>query len=260
MSYYIHTSLVRCENYKDFEDMISKGGCFYLSGYSRKDYYNMSNYSNTFKGFDFDDYYNCGTDAVFLYQVAPTSFVNFLKPEFDVKTKTVTFFENLDKRNKGVRSNPTKMGKFFRKIAPFFNDKQIEFLVNYTVGYFTDNVYEHNIAKGNEIAEIYISEVEKGRNLGDYSCINASCMRRSDWDIHPTKVYATESWELHYLTNKNGDIAARVLVCKEDDAYSYIYASCEHSGNVLKEKLEELGFVDCDTVSKPFDGANLLNI
>ena len=261
MEYCIYTSLVECENYKDFENTISKGGCLSLSYFRKEDYYGTSNYSNTFKGFDFTDYYYpYSASPVFLFQVTSSNLVDFLTPEFDIKTKTVTFYENLDKRNKGVRSNPTKMGKFFRKIAPFFNDKQIEFLVNYTVDYFTDNVYEHNIAKGNEIAEIYISKAERGRNLGDYSCINASCMRYDYWDIHPTKVYATESWELHYLTNKDGDIGARALVCKEDNVYNYIYASCEHSGNILKEKLEELGFVDTDHANKPFDGAKLLKI
>ena len=261
MSYYIYTSLVKCENYKDFESMISDGGCFVASYTPYNSYYDMNSYSNTFKGFDLGDYYYPhGTDKVFLFQVIPSSLVSFLAPEFDVKTKTVTFFENLNKRNKGVRSNPTKMGKFFRKIAPFFNDKQIEFLVNYTVDYFTDNVYEHNIAKGDKIAEIYISKAERGRNLGNYSCINASCMRHSNWNIHPTKVYATESWELHYLTNEDGDIAARALVCKEDNVYNYIYASCEHSGNILKEKLEGLGFTNADYANKPFDGAKLLKI
>lgn len=260
MEYCIYTSLVECENHKDFESMISGDGFLSLGLCPKEGYYATSNYSNTFKGFDYNDYYAPVTNAVFLFQVIPPSLVDFLDPEFDVKTKTVTFFENLDKRNKGVRSNPTKMGKFFRKIAPFFNDKQIEFLVNYTVDYFTNNVYEHNIAKGDEITEIYLSKAEKGRNLGNYSCINASCMRHSDWDIHPTKVYATESWELHYLTNKDGDTGARALVCKEGDVYSYIYASCEHSGNVLKEILKELGFTCADDANEPFDGAKLLKI
>mgnify|MGYP006050399073 FL=1 len=260
MEWCIYTSLVECENYKDFESMISDGSSVSLGYFPKEDYYAISNYSDTFKGFDYDSYYVPVTNAAFLCRVAHSSLVDFLIPEFDVKTKTVTFFENLDKREKGVRSNPTKMGKFFRKIAPFFNDKQIEFLVNYTVDYFTENVYEHNIAKGDEITEIYLSKAEKGRNLGNYSCIHASCMRHSDWDIHPTKVYATESWELHYLTNKDGDIAARALVCKEDDVYSYIYASCEHSGNALKEKLKESGFTNAEVMDEPFDGAKLLRI
>ncbi|WP_173003811.1 hypothetical protein, partial [Parabacteroides distasonis] len=145
-------------------------------------------------------------------------------------------------------------------IAPYFNDKQIEFLVNYVVDYFTDSNYTHHVAKGCDITKVYLSKPESGRYIGNYSCINASCMRHNDWQIHPTEVYATDSWELHYLTNEYGDIGARVLVCRDDDAYSYIYASCERAGDVLKEKLEDLGFVDCDEVHKPFDGAKLLRI
>lgn len=260
MAYYIYTKLVECKNYSNFEDMISNGGCLSISYHFIGNYYDTSNYNNIFKGFDNNDYYDHSSHAVFLYQFIPGSLRNFLDPKFDVKTKTVTFFENLDKRNKGVRSNPTKMGKFFRKIAPFFNDKQIEFLVNYTVSFFAENNYTHHIATGKEIAEIYISKAERGKHLESYSCLNASCMRHNGWDIHPTKVYATESWELHYLTNEDGDIAARTLVCKEDDVYSYIYASCEQSGDFLKEKLQELGFVDTDYANKPFKGAKLLKI
>ena len=258
---YFYTRLVECETYRDFENMISVGNCGFLHSYYRDEDYDVANYSNTFKGFDWKEfYYHSGVPVGFLYQIIPTALINFLTPKFDVKTKTVTFFENLNKRDKGVRSNPTKMGKFFRKIAPFFNDKQIEFLVNYTVSYFGEINYTHNIATGAKITEIYLSKAERGKYLAKYSCINASCMRYNSWSVHPTKVYATESWELHYLTNEDGDIADRALVCKEDDVYSYIYASCEQSGNALEEKLEELEFTGAPDAHKPFDGAKLLRI
>ena len=258
---YFYTRLVGCETYSDFENMISAGNCRFLCSYHSDKYHDVANYSKTFKGFNWEEfYYPTNVTAEFLYQVIPVALMGFLDPKFDAKTKTVTFFENLDKRNKGVRSNPTKMGKFFRKIAPFFNDKQIEFLVNYTVLYFAENDYTHHIATGKEIVEIYLSKAERGGYLDTYSCINASCMRHGKWSVHPTEVYATESWELHYLTNEDGDIAARALVCKEDNVHSYIYASCEQSGNVLKEKLKELEFTDVYDAHKPFDGAKLLRI
>ena len=259
--YYFYTRLVECETYSDFENMISAGNCKFLRSFHRDKCYDVANYSNTFKGFDWKEFYcHNGVPVEFLYQIIPTALINFLTPKFDVKTKTVTFFENLDKRDRNIRSNPTKMGKFFRKIAPFFNDKQIEYLVNYTVSYFAEKDYTHHIATGKEIAEIYLSKAERGGYLDNYSCINASCMRHNKWSVHPTEVYATESWELHYLTNEDGDIAARALVCKEDDVYSYIYASREQSGNVLKEKLKELEFTDVNDAYKPFDGAKLLRI
>ena len=257
---YFYTRLVDCDNYPDFLRVFSQGFYQDTLDYPREGSYNISNYANTFKGFDFDTYYSFDGKTEFLSQIMPGRLLGFLDPEFDVKTKTVTFFENLDKKNRGIRSNPTKMGKFFRKVCPFFGDKQIEFLVNYTVSYLAENNYTHNVATGEEITKIYTSKVERGRYLNTYSCINASCMRHNDWDIHPTKVYATDSWELHYLTNEDGDIAARALVCKEDNVYSYIYASCEQSGDFLKEKLEELEFTDVEEVHKPFDGAKLLKI
>lgn len=260
MARYFYTRLVECDNYNDFEEMISEGFCQTVTYSYRDHYYDMNNYCDTFKGFDYTTFYSPTCDVGFLNRIMTSGLIDFLNPEFNIKTKTVTFFENLDKRDRGIRSNPTKMGKFFRKVAPFFNDKQIEFLVNYTISYFAENNYTYNVAKGDEIAEIYLSKAERGRNIGEYSCINASCMRHSDWQIHPTKVYATESWELHYLTNEDEDIGARALVCKEDNTYSYIYASCEHAGNTLEQKLKELGFDNCEEAYNAFDGAKLLKI
>lgn len=261
MVMFYESGLLGCETYADFKNVISEES-HSIGFYKIEGYYGVSEYSKVFKGFDpdncYDNYAKDGNN--FLRGVCVYNLVYFTSPIFNVQNKTVTYFESEEKRNKGVRSNPTKMGKFFRKIAPYFNGKQIEFLVNYTVSHFTASVYEHKIARGNFITEIYLSRAEAGRNVGDYSCINASCMRHDDWRIHPTRVYATESWELHYLTNEEGDIGARALVCKDDDTYSYIYASCEDAGDVLKEKLEDLGFTDVEDAHNPFDGAKLLKI
>ena len=261
MSIFYKTNLSECETYEEFKKDIGKYG--YSVVYNeREGFYNVEQYSKVFKGFNCEWTYSSYAEYryPFLRDVCFHSLIAFTNPEFNVKNKTVTFFENKEKREKGVRSNPTKMGKFFRKIAPYFNDKQIEFLVNYTVDYFTESVYEHRVAKGYEITKIYLSKAESGRDVGNYSCINASCMRHDDWEIHPTEVYATDSWELHYLTNEDGDIGARALVCKDDDTFSYIYASCEHAGNTLEHKLKDLGFVDCDEVRYAFKGAKLLKI
>lgn len=261
MATFYKSYLLGCETYEDFKDNIDEFNYATWDG-ETGDFYNVSEYSKVFKGFvESQVYINfVSGHCDFLRSVCHYNLLAFTSPEFNAKNKTVTFFESEEKREKGVRSNPTKMGKFFRKIAPYFNDKQIEFLVNYTVDYYTESVYEHKIARGDEISEIYLFRAEGGRNVGDYSCINASCMRYDDWPIHPTKVYATESWELHYLTNEEGEIGARALVCKDDGAYSYIYASCEHAGNILREKLEDLGFINCEEVDKAFDGAKLLKI
>lgn len=261
MAIFYRTDLSECETYKEFKDSIGNY-CYYIVSGEREGFYDTEQYSKVFKGFDSrNSYLNHSEDCcVFLRDVCTYGLVAFTSPEFNVKNKTVTFFESEEKRNKGVRSNPTKMGKFFRKIAPYFNDKQIEFLVNYVVDYFTDSEYTHHVAKGYDIRKVYLSSPESGRDVGNYACINASCMRYNDWEIHPTEVYATDSWELHYLTNEDGDIGARALVCKDDDAYSYIYASCEHAGKTLEHKLKDLGFSDCDEVRYAFKGAKLLKI
>ena len=261
MAIFYKTSLSGCETYEEFKEIIGDFG-YTTTTFKQDGYYDVSEYPKVFKGFDPDGYY-CNIEEnspCFLRVVCYYDLILFTRPEFNVKNKTVTFFESKEKREKCVRSNPTKMGKFFRKIAPYFNDKQIEFLVNYTVDYFTDSIYTHHIAKGKDISNIYLSKTESGRDIGKYSCINASCMRHNDWEIHPTEVYGTDSWELHYLTNEDGDIGARALVCRDDNAYNYIYASCEHAGKTLEHELKDLGFVDCDKVRYAFKGAKLLKI
>ena len=261
MAIFYRSALTKCETYEEFKDNIGGSGYSTVS-YKRDGYYDLSEYSKVFKGFDPYGYYDTdGEDYLYnLRDVCHYNLVFFTSPEFSAKNKTVTFFESAEKREKGVRSNPTKMGKFFRKIAPYFNDKQIEFLVNYTVDYFTDSIYTHHVAKGKDISNIYLSKAESGRGVGKYSCINASCMRHNDWEIHPTEVYGTDSWELHYLTNEDGDIGARALVCRDDNAYNHIYASCEHAGETLEHELKDLGFVDCEKVCYAFKGAKLLKI
>lgn len=261
MAIFYKTSLSECETYEEFKEIIGDFG-HTTNTFKQDGSYDVSEYSKVFKGFDPDVYY-CAIEKnspYFLRNVCYYDLILFTRPEFNAKNKTVTFFESNEKREKGVRSNPTKMGKFFRKIAPYFNDKQIEFLVNYTVDYFTDSIYTHHIAKGKDISNIYLSKTESGRDIGKYSCINASCMRHNNWEIHPTEVYGTDSWELHYLTNEDGDIGARALVCRDDNAYNYIYASCEHAGKTLEHELKDLGFVDCDEVRYAFKGAKLLKI
>ena len=261
MAIFYKSKFTNCETYEEFKDNISGFGYSTVT-YKWDGYYDLSEYSKVFKGFDPYGYYDTDVEnsPYFFRDVYHYNLIFFTSPEFNAKNKTVTFFESAEKRKKGVRSNPTKMGKFFRKIAPYFNDKQIEFLVNYTVDYFTDSVYTHHVAKGKGISNIYLSKTESGRGVGKYSCINASCMRHNDWEIHPTEVYGTDSWELHYLTNEDGDIGARALVCRDDNAYSYIYASCEHAGETLEHELKDLGFVDCEKVRYAFKGAKLLKI
>ena len=261
MAIFYKSRLTNCETYEEFKGNIDGFG-YDTDTYKRDGYYDLSEYSKVFKGFDTDGYYDTDVEdsLYFLRDVCYYNLIFFTSPEFNAKNKTVTFFESAEKRGKGVRSNPTKMGKFFRKIAPYFNDKQIEFLVNYTVDYFTDSIYTHHVAKGKDISNIYLSKTESGRGVGKYSCINASCMRHNDWEIHPTEVYGTDSWELHYLTNEDGDIGARALVCRDDNAYNYIYASCEHAGETLEHELKDLGFVDCEEVRYAFKGAKLLKI
>jgi len=229
----------------------------------RADDFNLENVIKLFPGLDFDTYYKAPPQEVaFLTAYISRSVLVFTAPVFNAKDKTVSYFENQVKKEKGIRTS-SKIGKFIRKVAPYFNDLQVEILTNIILEEFAEHTYTHKIGKTRkDFAEIYMTEAESGRNIGNYACLNASCMRHSFGEFHPTEVYASGDFELHYLMNEFGKIAARTLVCLHDMTYSYPYVSNTMAGIELEAKIRETypDIRKTDEVSDSWDGAKLLKI
>ena len=223
--------------------------------------FNVRTLTKVFKGFEPYDYYYYSNNSRYS-DFFPSTILSFTDPEFDSKTKTVKYFENLSKREKGVKTE-SKIGKYLRKIGPWYNDKQIELLVDF---FITENtVTDYKYMKGEnpeDFEKVYRKKAESGRYLNSYKCLNSSCMRYEFQDLkhHPAYVYGTEDFSIRYLLNENGYSAGRVIVCHKTKEFGPIYASSEVAGDCLKEQVK-LEFPCYGYTDEPdFDGAKLLAV
>lgn len=258
MDYYFYTPAQAYETLEQFKKHSDWDYTLYLS--PRDGCFSAEDMGKAFKGFDFNQYYlDSHIDAFALSGFFSHKLLEFTHPVFDMKEKTVSYFESLDKRTKKIRTS-SKIGKFFRKIGPYYNDKQIEMLVNLTLDMFQEKEYTYHVTTSREgFKEIYTSPVEKGRNLGNYSCINASCMRHEFGRIHPSEIYGTGDFELHYLLNEDGEVAARTVLCTLDQVYTSVYVSNTSAGDKLVEKIKEK-YEDAhydEDAYRPWNGAKL---
>lgn len=221
--------------------------------------FNVRTLAKVFKGFEPYDYHlNNNRYSLFF----PPTILNFTDPEFDSKTKTVKYFENLSKREKGVKTE-SKIGKYLRKIGPWYNDKQIELLVDFIIK--GDTVPDYKYMKGEnpeDFEKVYRKKAESGRYLNSYRCLNSSCMRYEFEGLkhHPAYVYGTEDFSIRYLLNEYGYSAGRVIVCHKTKEFGPIYASSEVAGDYLKKQVK-LEFPCYGYTDEPeFDGAKLLAV
>ena len=88
MATFYKTWLTECETYEEFK--VNIGGTRYnIDTFKQDGYYDVSEYSRVFKGFDLDGYYY--TDAenppCFLARVCHYNLTLFTRPEFNTKNK-----------------------------------------------------------------------------------------------------------------------------------------------------------------------------
>lgn len=263
MSHFFTTPAMRVENKAEIKDIGPSFSHFTdMTSYSnRPDYFNTKNLEQNFKGFYSGNYrwdYNGDYTSYF-----PNDILGFTCPVFESKNKTVSYYESDDKRAREIRTT-SKIGKFIKKIAPYYNDKQVEVLVNIIVEDHEIPDFTYSIAtSAKEIGEVYKTDASSGKYLDHYKCLNASCMRHEyEYQAHPTEVYGSGDFELHYITETDGSIAARVLICVVDNSHAPIYAAYETAGNELKRLIYEnkIGLQDADYYSDPWEGARLLKI
>lgn len=262
MHCYFYTPAMR------YETMVEmKGVSSYSSDVMRLEdssYFDLRKLHNTFKGFEFDTYYYDYDDDVKneLCGYIFGQILQFTNPQFDLSTKTVSYYESLEKREKEVRTT-SKIGKYIRKVAPYFNDKQVEIMVDLILEKFKVPNYTYHFAKtSEEFGEVYRMKPERGSYIGDFSCLNASCMGDKFGSDHPCQAYGSGDFELHYILNEDGRIAARTILCTLDDTYAWIYASSTIAGKYLKTELEKRNndAQSFEDAHRPWDGAKLLKI
>lgn len=258
MARYFYTSAMREETivFGEYQSTMNRP-------YDFNDAVNMDFLEKTFKGYQDGEYYYRYDEGMveLLEKYFYHMILTFTDPEFDEPTKTVSYYESLEKRERRIRTT-SKVGKFIRKIAPYYNDKQIENLVDGILeAYKIPNYTSHVGHTREDFAKVYTMRPESGRSIGNYKCINASCMRdKFGGREHPCSVYGSGDFKIYYLLNEDGRIAARSIVCTKDNVYGPIYVSSKFAGKELEKVLEEKGFIDWDEAHNPWDEARLLKI
>lgn len=261
MTHFFYTPAMRYEEKKQIQEVDPYDVTF--TDYMRRvtpEFFNTKELEKNFKGFVSGECrYDHNSDYVVYF---PSDILGFTKPDFNGNTKMVKYYENADKKERGIKSE-SKIGKYIRKIAPFYNDKQVEALVNIVVEDSIIPDYKYNIGSSRaDFFNAYTDRAERGKYLDEFKCLNASCMRYSFGSNHPSEVYASGDFEIHWLTNDYGQVAARVIICLKDKTYGPIYASHDISGRKLRDLINEYypGIEEAEEQSSPWEGAKLLKI
>lgn len=256
---YYYNSAKEVTNYETFKE-------YHSESYKKQPfegYFNLDDLKKEFKGYEPNElYYVEKMKLRRLFQYFENTIFRFTDPYYDHKTKLINYYKSADDRENEKRTS-MKPGRFFRKIAPFYNDTQIEFLVNILKEEFDVEGELASTESREGIKGIYTAKTVGGGHLSKFKCINASCMRYDNFGkYHPSEVYASGDFTLFYIENAQGLIAARVLYCKENGCCGPIYASSDAYGNLLMEKLkEEHGITyDIDYDNGTWEGAKLLKI
>ena len=261
MTQYYCTNNPKRHTFKEFKDFLSGG---FITLVKEEDCYDISYLTKEFKGFEYDGFYYDQSDYIErLELVTLPQIIRFTCPRYEPTMGMITYFPDKDKRDKGIRSK-TRIGKFIKKVANFYTDQQVEFIVDMIKESYQRHEVTYHVSKEREdFKRIYTAEGIPGGYLGNYSCIHASCMRY-DFDrlsSHPCEVYASGDFEIHWTEDSEGRIGARVLYCIPDESFGYIYASSQATGDQLKELIEASGreFV-CGEDTDEWVGARLLKI
>ena len=226
-------------------------------------YFNLDDLKKEFKGYEPNEFNYIGKLNIYrLFKYFEDNILRFTDPYYDRKTKLINYYKTANDRENEKRTS-MKPGRFFRKIAPYYSDTQIEFLVNILKEELEVTGELRSTESREGIKGIYTAKTVGGGYLNNFKCINASCMRYDNFGkYHPSEVYASGDFTLYYIENAQGLIAARVLYCKETGCCGPIYASSDAYGNFLMEKLKEKYeiFYDIDYDNGTWEGANLLKI
>ena len=166
------------------------------------------------------------------------------------------------------RKSETTFGRFIRKVFPKATDAQVEEFVNYMSKVFVKREFtlhegasraNFKLAYGGKRADtMNIRTTQSRKSLAN------SCMRDKDWgfgSLHPAEVYASGSFKIFWLEDKQGHIAGRVNVYFPEGKAPQAgpcYGVCEASLNLLEAKLDEIGAVRYDNAE--WWGAKLLKI
>ena len=173
----------------------------------------------------------------------------------------VKLWLNQDDRNKGITARRLmKPGKALRHLFPWLSDSQVEFYVDRMRLELGERNYTLKTGKDAETFKaVYIGEqcrMENPRTCTMRKSLANSCMRyenimHRDCDgnmRHPVEAYASGEFEIVYVTDQKGHIAARCVVWMGDGSSDTfkpvpapIYGVCEKSMDMVQDYLDSIG-------------------
>jgi hypothetical protein len=193
--------------------------------------------------------------------------MKLMLPKKASDNESISFFNDYNKYNLGKLKHRTKTspGKFFRKVFPSASDRFVEAFVSFYNNKILFDPDGYILHVGNTKEDFKRSFVNYCRTRGDFSfsggsvSISDSCMRyRFDqFNDHPSVVYASGDFQVATIRTKKGKTRARVLIGIKDGVAmpNRIYASCNHSDQLLKDYLATL-----KTARQEWTGLKLLKI
>jgi hypothetical protein len=185
-----------------------------------------------------------------------------------VSEKGISFYASYRDSLRDRRSETT-YGRFARKIFPKATDAEVEKFSDMLAKKFIKRKFILKEGKKRkDFAHAYGGRRTETLNLVTYSgrkSLANSCMRDNDWgfDAHPAEVYASGDFTIFWLeTPEKGLIGGRVVVYfpkDRDPQAGPCYGVCEHSLDLLEQKLKEIGAVSYGHGSDWW-GAKLLKV
>lgn len=162
------------------------------------------------------------------------------------------------------RYGEAKLGKVLKKMFPMLLDHMVEDIVNeYKVKFLpitAEVQFSDDIVK---VVELPMSS--QRTNFGTTRFMKSladSCMRHG-FDFlkyHPFKAYESGDFEIAYLLDGKGNLAARTILRKSNKSYAPIYTVSFPYGNALKKQLNEKGYISQEEDKLSWVGARLLYI
>lgn len=159
------------------------------------------------------------------------------------------------------RYGEAKLGKVLKKMFPMLSDTDVESIVNeYKVRFLpieSEVMFSENIAT---VCKMPMSAKRTGFNTTRFmKSLSDSCMRYSFSFLryHPMEAYESGDFEIAYLLDEKGKLAARTIVRKSNKTYAPIYTVSLPYGKALSEQLDSKGYFSQEDYKMSWVGARL---
>jgi len=193
-------------------------------------------------------------------------------PNYDENYQdAIVMWPTPESRNKGRSARqPMRIGRALRRMFPALPETVIDGLVDKVRRQFFSNEFTYHVGRDAASFKHAYSHTQANfsnvETSGSKKHLANSCMRHSFNSLsnHPTEAYASGDFEIHWLEDPQGNIAARCVVAVAMEGVEItpqrapIYCVCEASYNQLVSKLNSLGCVD--PVNASWVGFRLLAI